>query len=629
MHEFTVQRLVEPLRSGGLADSVFETAERDPRRLQFSRPGDHGRVGGARREIPWIPVTAAEFRDDVLAAARGFLANGIRLGDRVALMSRTRYEWTLLAYALWTVGAEVVPVYPTSSVEQVRWILQDTGATGIVVENENHAMTVAAAYGSQTALTRIWQLDSGCVAALEDDGMSVADEDVHRQRAAVAPGNPAAICYTSGTTGRPKGCVITHANLASECDNLLAGWSSLLEVPGEPPSLLAFLPLSHCYGLMVVVGSVRGGVHVAHQPDLSPESLLPALASFRPTFLFGVPYIFETVLARSRAAAQGAGHGTLFRRAAQVAVRYAEAAERQSLGRGQGPGPRLRLRHAVYERLVYAKLRAVLGGRVRHAVSGGSPLSRETGLFFAGAGITVYDGYGLTETTAAVTAQPVGAVRFGTVGRPLPGCSVHIARDGEIWVSGDVVFSGYLNNPQATGTALQGDWFATGDLGHLDDGYLVITGRKKDVIITSGGKSMSPLVLEEELRGHPLISQCVVVGDNRPYVAALITLDPQALHHWQRLKGRTPAEPGTLTDDEELRAQIQRAVSRANTRVSRAESIREFRILPGEFTPDTGLLTPSLKLRRSAILAAYAQDVERLYTPRAAATFAGEPFGRR
>ncbi|MFC9529267.1 MULTISPECIES: AMP-dependent synthetase/ligase [unclassified Streptomyces] len=629
MHEFTVPRLVEPLRSGGLADSVFTTAERDPRHLQFSRPSDNGRVGGARRDISWVPVTAAAFRDDVLAAARGFLANGIRLGDRVALMSRTRYEWTLLAYALWTVGAEVVPVYPTSSVEQVRWILQDTGATGIVVENENHAMTVAAAYGSQTALTRIWQLDSGCVAALEDDGTGVSDEDVHRQRAAVAPGNPAAICYTSGTTGRPKGCVITHANLASECDNLLAGWSSLLEAPGEPPSLLAFLPLSHCYGLMVVVGSVRGGVHVAHQPDLSPESLLPALASFRPTFLFGVPYIFETVLARSRAAAQEAGHGTLFRRAAQVAVRYAEAAQRQSLGRGQGPGPRLRLRHAVYERLVYAKLRAVLGGRVRHAVSGGSPLSRETGLFFAGAGITVYDGYGLTETTAAVTAQPVGAVRFGTVGRPLPGCSVHIARDGEIWVRGDVVFSGYLNNPQATGTALRGDWFATGDLGHLDDGYLVITGRKKDVIITSGGKSMSPLVLEEELRGHPLISQCVVVGDNRPYVAALITLDPQALHHWQRLKGRPPAEPGTLTDDEELRAQIQRAVSRANTRVSRAESIREFRILPGEFTPDTGLLTPSLKLRRSAILAAYAQDVERLYTPRAAASFAREPFGRR
>ncbi|WP_326653791.1 MULTISPECIES: AMP-dependent synthetase/ligase [unclassified Streptomyces] len=598
----------EPPWSKGLAESVYETADRDPSLVQFSRRS-------ATQPDGWEPMTAEQFRDEVLAVAKGFLANGIRFGDRVALMSRTRYEWTVLAYALWSVGAEVVPVYPTSSIEQVRWILYDAQVRAIVVEHENHAMTVAAATDAETRLSAIWQMDLGCVATLIDQGTGMDDDLIHRHHAAVLPDQVAAICYTSGTTGTPKGCLITHANLAAECDILLEGWGGIIAEPGVQPSILNFLPVAHIYGLMVVVACLRGGVRLGHQPDLTPEALLPALASFQPTFLFAVPYIFEKIFHKARRTAEEAGRVSLFDKAAAVAVRYAEAVERHSTGSGHGPGPSLKVLHAAYDRLVYSKLRAVLGGQVRNAVSGGSTLRRELGLFFAGTGITVYDGYGLTETAGGITAQPPGAVRFGTVGRPIPGCAVHIASDSEVWVRGDTVFAGYLNNPKATEAVLRDGWFATGDMGHLDgEGYLVITGRKKDVIITSGGKSVAPLPLEEQLRHHPLISQCLIVGDDQPYIAALITVDPEALAHWQALKGKQPLDITAMTDDEDLRAQIQRAVSRANTRVSRAESIRAFRILPQEFSLDSGLMTPTLKLKRRAITGAYAADIKALYT---------------
>ncbi|MEV6652050.1 AMP-dependent synthetase/ligase [Streptomyces sp. NPDC051219] len=597
----------EPLRSGGLADSVYETAERSPDLVQLSRIS-------ATRPDDWEPTSAEQFRDQVMAAAKGFLAGGVRFGDRVALMSRTRYECTVLVYALWSLGAEIVPVYPTSSIEQVRWILHDAQVRAIVVEHENQAMTVAAACDAQSELAAIWQMDMGCVAKLTDQGLGLPDDLIHRHRRSVRPDQVAAIGYTSGTTGTPKGCLVTHANLAAECDILLAGWGGILAEPGVQPSILNFLPVGHIYGLMVVVSCLRGGVRLGHQPDLTPEALLPALASFRPTFMFAVPYIFEKIFHKARRTAEEAGRVRVFDRAADVAVRYAEAVERESVGSGPGPSTALKLRHSVYDRLVYDKLRAVLGGQVRNAVSGGSTLRRELGLFFAGTGVTVYDGYGLTETAGAITAQPPGRVRFGTVGRPLPGSAVHIAQDGEVWVSGDTVFAGYLNNAKATEAALREGWFATGDVGHLDgDGYLVITGRKKEIIITSGGKSVAPLVLEEQLRHHPLISQCLVVGDNRPFIAALITLDPEALTHWQRLKGKESADQAAMTEDEQLRAQIQRAVSRANTLVSRAESIRAFRILPNEFSMEEGLMTPSLKLRRGAITRAYAADIEALY----------------
>ncbi len=593
--------------SGGLADSVYVTAEYDPTLIQLSVRTES--------DADWEPVTAAEFRDHVLAVAKGFLANGIRFGDRVALMSRTRYEWTVLAYALWSLGVEIVPVYPTSSTEQVRWILNDAQVRAIVVEHENHAMTVGAASDAESSLSAIWQMDLGCLETLIAQGFGVEDELIHRHRAAVTPDQVATVSYTSGTTGTPKGCLITHANLAAECDTLLDGWGDIIAEPGMQPAILNFLPVAHIYGLMVAVCSLRGGVRLGHQPDLNPEALLPALASFRPTFLFAVPYIFEKIFHKARRIAEASGRVSMFDKAAAIAVRHAEATERHATGSGHGPSPALKVAHAVYDRLVYSKMRAVLGGHVRTAVSGGSTLRRELGLFFSGAGVTVYDGYGLTETAGAITAQPPGEVRFGTVGRPMPGCAVHIAEDGEVWVSGTTVFAGYLNNPKATEAVLREGWFATGDMGHLDDeGYLVITGRKKDIIITSGGKSVAPLPLEEQLRHFPLISQCLVVGDDQPYIAALITVDPEALAHWQALQGKPPGDMLSMTDDVDLRAQIQRAISRVNTRVSRAESIRAFRILPNEFSMDDGLLTPTLKLKRRAITGAYAADIDALYT---------------
>ncbi|POX40763.1 long-chain fatty acid--CoA ligase [Streptomyces sp. Ru73] len=604
MQETSTPALVTAAPTGGLADSVHELADRVPALPQLARrdPAEPGR---------WQHVTAAAFRAEVLALAKGLLADGVRAGDRVAVMSRTRYEWTLFSYAVWSVGAHLVPVYPTSSVEQVHAALATSRVDAIVIEHEQHAMTVAAACDAEVRLRRVWQLDQDCVGRLSGLGGRLADEEVHRLRRAVTPQDTAAVVQTSGTTGRPRGCVLTHANLAAEADTLLAGWGRLTAPPGVQPAILAFLPLAHSYGLMVQVACLRGGILLGHEPELTPQALLPALASFRPTFLFGVPYVFEKIYDTARRAAEDAGRLRMFEAATATALAYSRAVERHQRGRGHGPGPALRARHALYERLVYGRIRGVLGGRVRTAVSGGSPLRADLGRIFAGAGLTVYDGYGLTETSGAVTAHPPGRVRFGTVGRPLPGCAVRIAEDGEVWVRGDVVFAGYVDE---RGSAPHDGWFATGDLGLLDsDGYLVITGRKKDIIITSGGKSVAPLALEERIRSHPLISQCLVVGDNRPYVAALITLDPDALEHWRRYRGgyrhAGPGEP----PEEGVRATVQRAVAVANASVSRAESIRAFRILPGEFSVADGLLTPSLKLRRKAIETAYAKEIDALY----------------
>lgn len=606
MREFTVPPMAAAPHVGGLADVVFDYAEEDPHRVALGRKDADGR---------WRDVTSATFRDEVLALAKGLIAHGVRFGDRVALMSRTRYEWTLFDFALWAVGAQSVPVYPTSSAEQVLWMLHDAEVVAVMVEHEDHAMTIASVIDRLPQLQRLWQLDAGAVTELVEDGAHVEDEVVHRHRRAVTPESVATVIYTSGTTGRPKGCVITHANFMFETETMASRWESVFHSkPGDEAATLLFLPLAHVFGRMVEVTAIRGRVKLGHQPELSAKALMPDLVSFRPTFILAVPYIFEKVFNGARRKAEAEGRIGPFDKAVDIAVKYAEAMEARAFGTGPGPSAGLRMQHQFFDKVVYKKVREAMGGRIRHAMSGGSGMERQLGLFFAGAGVTVYEGYGLTETTAAATANPPERTRYGTVGQPIPGTSVHIADDGEVWVYGANVFGGYLGAPKATAAVLNEGWLATGDLGALDDdGYLTITGRKKEILVTSGGKSVSPAGLEERVRAHPLVAQCIVVGNDRPYIAALVTVDQESVEHWLAMQGRQALSPGELVRDPDLEMEVRRAVVAANTAVSQAESIRTFRILAHQFTEEHGLLTPSLKLKRKAIETAYASEVDALY----------------
>ncbi|MEU3630852.1 MULTISPECIES: AMP-dependent synthetase/ligase [Streptomyces] len=606
MREFTVPPLAAAPLVGGLADAVFDHAESDPGRVALGRKDGAG---------VWRDVTSGELGAEVLALAKGLLAQGIRFGDRVAVMSRTRYEWTLFDFALWTVGAQPVPVYPTSSADQVLWTLHDAGVSACVVEHEDHAMTVGSVVDRLPHLKRLWQLDTGAVGELVAAGARIDDEVVHRHRRAVTPDSVATVIYTSGTTGRPRGCVLTHGNLMFESDTLLAGWEPVFRSrPGEEASTLLFLPLAHVFGRMVEVAAVRGRVKLGHQPQLTAGALLPDLAAFRPTFVLAVPYVFEKVLDAARRRAEAEGRGAVFERAVDVAVRYAQAQEDREFGLGPGPSAALRLRHQFFDKVVYGRVREAFGGRVRHAMSGGSAMDRRTGLFFAGAGITVYEGYGLTETSSAATANPPERPRFGTVGPPVPGTSVRIADDGEVWLRGPHVFSGYLNDTGRGGPDARDGWLATGDLGALDaNGYLTITGRKKEILVTTSGKSVAPQVLEHRVRSHPLVAQCLVVGNDRPYIAALVTLDQEAVDHWLAMQRRPAMPAAELVRDAALEKEVRRAVIAANTLVSHAESIRTFRILARPFSEEQGLLTPSLKLKRRAIEQAYAEEVAALY----------------
>ncbi|MEE1941932.1 AMP-dependent synthetase/ligase [Streptomyces sp. TRM 70361] len=606
MREITVPALATAPRTGGLADAVHERAERDPYQVMLARKDASGR---------WRDVTAGEFRDQVLALAKGLLAEGVRFGDRVAIMSRTRYEWTLFDFALWSLGAQPVPVYPTSSAEQVHWILHDAEVSAAVVEHEDHAMTVGSVVDRLPRLRRLWQLDAGAERELSAAGAHIPSETVHRHRSAVTPDTPATVIYTSGTTGRPKGCVLTHGNFMAECDNIIERYEAVFPTgPGAQASTLLFLPLAHVFGRMIEVGAVRAGVRLGHQPDLTAAALLPDLASFRPTFVLAVPYVFERIFQAARRRAESEGRLGAFDKAVDVAVRYAEATEHRAFGTGPGPSTVLRMRHQFFDRAVYARLRAALGGRCRYAVSGGSAMERRLGLFYDGAGVRILEGYGLTETTAAAVVNPPERTRFGTVGLPLPGTTVHIADDGEVWLRGGQVFAGYLNDPRATAEVLRDGWLATGDLGSLDeDGCLTITGRKKEILVTSSGKSVSPTVLEDRVRAHPLVAHCVVVGNDRPYVAALVTLDHEAVRHWLAMRDRPLPSPAELVRDPDLEAEVRRSVVAANTLVSQAEAIRTFRILGSSFTEEEGLLTPSLKVRRKAVEKAYAVEIEALY----------------
>ncbi|MBB1255596.1 AMP-dependent synthetase/ligase [Streptomyces alkaliterrae] len=606
VREARASHLVAPETSGSVADLPFDAAAREPDRVALRR----------RTEGGWRPVTARQFADEVAAVARGFVAAGLAPGDRVALMSRTRYEWAVLDFAIWAAGGQSVPIYATSSVEQVAWILQDSDARLVVVENADNAETVRRAAATLAAERTLWQLTAGGLAELTALGRDVSDGRLARRRADLTPGTVATLCYTSGTTGRPKGCVISHGNLLAEAANTIELLHPVFrEVTGREASTLLFLPLAHILGRTIQIACLKAGIEIGHCPSIKPDELRPELRSFRPTFVVGVPYLFEKIHDTGRATAERMGRGASFDRADRVAVRFGEAALARHLGTGKGPGPGLTLAWALYDLLVYRRVRKELGGRLNYAISGGSPLDRRLNLFFYAAGIIVYEGYGLTETTAAATITPPLRPRPGTVGQPVPGTAVRIADDGEVLIRGGIVFGGYWQNAAASDEVLHDGWFHTGDLGSLDEeGYLTITGRKKDILVTSGGKNVSPAVLEDRVRSRPPVGQCVVLGEGRSYVSALITLEPDATAHWLAVRGRPADTPlAELREDPELLADVQKAVDYANEAVSRAESIRRFLVVDGEFTEENGMLTPSLKVRRRAVLEAHADEIEELY----------------
>ncbi|NEA80040.1 long-chain fatty acid--CoA ligase [Actinospica acidiphila] len=592
--------------TGTTADVPFTNADEAPDAVVLRRE-----EGGA-----WRPVTAAAFAGEVTAVAKGLVAAGLEPGDRVAVMSRTRYEWTLLDFAIWAAGGQTVPVYPTSSADQVEWIVRDAGVRYVVTETPDNTATVRAGTAALDPAPKVWELDAGAVDGLVARGRDVPDEEVTKRRTALTADTVATVCYTSGTTGRPKGCVLTHGNLYAESANTVELLHPVFKaVTSQVASTLLFLPLAHILGRTLQISCLMARIETGHCPSIKPDELRPALKSFRPTFVVGVPYLFEKIHDTGRATAEKIGRGASFERAHRVAVRFARAHLDRFLGRGKGPGPGLYAAWALYDLLVYRRVRKELGGRLRYAISGGSPLEKDLNLFFYASGIMIYEGYGLTETTAAATVVPPLSPRPGTVGRPVPGTAVRIADDSEVLIKGGIVFGSYRNNPVATEEVLRDGWFATGDLGSLDeDGYLTITGRKKDIIVTSGGKNVSPSVLEDRLRSRPPVGQCLVVGDNRPFVAAVVTLDPETVAHWLSVRGMPAGTPmSEVVRDPRMHADVQKAVDYANEAVSRAESIRKFVVVEGEFTEENGLLTPSLKVKRKAAQEAYAKEIAALY----------------
>jgi long-chain acyl-CoA synthetase len=624
MREYSTPAAVDIPASATLTDVVFERAAASPAAVVMRTRGGTVLPPAPAAGGDWRDVTARQFADDVTALAKGFIAAGIASGDRVALMSRTRYEWTAIDYAIWASGAVTVPIYETSSAEQVEWILSDSGARALVVETPAHLQTAAQALSAAPAVERVWQIegavsepDSGPAAqplgVLVTAGADVSDEEVGRRRTSRSAADLATIIYTSGTTGRPKGCELTHENLLADVRNVMHGWlPTIFETPGA--STLLFLPLAHSFARIIQVGCVESGVVLGHTP--STANLQGDLAAFRPTFILAVPRVFEKVYSAAEQQASASRlKGGIFHAAAQTAIDWSKASGTNAIT-PSGAGLRLQLRHALYDRLVYARLRAAVGGQVAYAVSGGGPLGERLGHFFRGAGITVLEGYGLTESSAAATVNRPERIKIGTVGQPLPGVSVRIADDGEIFLGGPTMFTGYWRNDAATAETLADGWLQTGDIGELDDdGYLRITGRKKELIVTAGGKNVAPAVLEDRLRASPLVSQCMVVGDGRPFIACLITLDEEAVGHWLA-RHKRPADTtiAKLADDPDMIADIEVAVDEANLAVSRAESIRRFRILPVDFTEQNGYLTPSLKVRRGVVMKDFAAEIEALYS---------------
>jgi long-chain acyl-CoA synthetase len=594
MNQISIPPLVPAATAGNLTNLIAERAWFEPERITMSRPLGEG----------WQPVTAREVDEEVRATAKGLIAAGVQIGDRVAIMARTRYEWTILDFATWYAGGVVVPIYDTSSAEQIDWILNDSHSVAIIVETPALRDLVQTVIPSHTR--NVWTMTDDVLSILREAGKNIGDDEIERRRNAVTPSSLATLIYTSGTTGKPKGVQLTHGNFLAECGNVVQGASELFLKPGG--STLLFLPIAHVFGRMVQIGAITSGLHLAHCSD--PVTRLPMdLASFKPTFVLAVPRIFEKIYNGAEARAEAAGKGKIFKKAADVAIAYSEALDKK------GMSPVLKFKHAIFDKLVYSKLRAGMGGNVEAAISGGAPLGVRLGHFYRGAGVTVLEGYGLTETTAGATLNLMGAHRVGSVGKPIPGTSVKIAEDGEVLIRGPIVMQGYWQNDTANTEVFDEErWFKSGDLGKLDDeGFLYIVGRKKEIIVTAGGKNVAPAVLEDRLRSHPLVSQCMVVGDNQPFIAALVTIDPDALKVWVANNKKDGASINDLINDPDLIAVIQTAVDEANKAVSKAESIRKFTILPVDFTIAGGHLTAKLSVKRHVVAKEFAQEIDALF----------------
>ncbi len=594
MREFSTPMTVEVPATGNLTDDVVNNSR------------DHGdAVVLSRREGDnWVDVTAAEFHAQVSAVAKGLIAAGIEPGDRVALLSRTRYEWTLLDYAIWFAGGVTVPIYETSSAEQVGWILEDSAAKAVLAEHADHLARVNEVRGKLDDLSHVWSIDDNAVDVLTRLGADISDDDLEKRRTTATPLDLATLIYTSGTTGLPKGCMLTHGNFMFELGVTISELDRLFETEGA--STLLFLPLAHVFARIIQVGCIKARVRLGHSSDI--KNLVGDLGEFQPTFVLAVPRVFEKVFNTASQRATADGKGKIFQRAADTAIAWSRAQD-------SGRTPiRVAAQHALFSRLVYGKLRDALGGKCEYAVSGGAPLGDRLGHFYRGIGLTILEGYGLTETTAALTVNLPDAQKIGTVGRPIAGTAVRVADDGELLFRGGQVFAGYWNNEDATRESLEADgWFHTGDVGEVDDeGFVRITGRKKEIIVTAGGKNVAPAVLEDRLRAHPLIDQCMVVGDGQPFIGALVTIDPEAFPAWAEAHGKS-GSIATLVDDPELRAEIEKAVEDANSAVSKAESIRKFTILPDDWTEEGGQLTPSLKLKRNVVMREFRAEVNALY----------------
>lgn len=597
MREYSVPASFTIGEHDNIVSSVYDHERDDPDYVILQRL-----VDGA-----WTDVTCAEAAAQIRSTALGLIAEGVQAGDRVAILSATRYEWVILDYAILSIGAVTVPIYETSSAEQVRWVLEDSGAVLAITETESHAQMVKELHDELPALRKTLRIESSGPTALDELAEAAANVDpaeLGRRLAGLRSADPATLIYTSGTTGRPKGVALTHSNLLYETRGAGTCFPTLLR---QHERLLVFLPLAHVLARALSMTAFANKVTLGYTSDI--KNLVPMLQEFKPTIVVSVPRVFEKVYNTAELNARDSGRGRIFELAAKTAIAYSEA-----LASGQ-PNLVLKLGHAVFDRLVYGKLRAALGGDCQAAISGGAPLGKRLGHFYRGVGLSIYEGYGLTETSAAITVNRIGGLKVGTVGKLMPGNAMTIAEDGELLVKGGVVFDGYWHNEKATGEAIVDGWFHTGDLASVDaDGFLSITGRKKEIIVTAGGKNVAPAVLEDALRAHPLISQAMAVGDNQPFIGALIAIDPEAFEVWKSHHGKAAeASVEDLREDPDLVADIEVAVKDANQHVSHAESIRKFRILPCDLTVLTGELTPTLKVKRNVVAEKFAEEIAAIY----------------